>query len=266
MTFFRSLRRGSEWPQSAGFPFDLPVFENLSELAFDRPVTFLVGENGTGKSTLLEALAVGLECVAVGSHDLERDDSLESARRLARELVFVRDRRARTRLFFRAEDAFGFTMRVRSEARALAQLEEDFREQFEEGSWAQRLAMGTARGQRHALESRYGENPDARSHGESFLHVLGERLRPGGLYLLDEPETPLSPLRVLGLLSLIADKVREDCQFVIATHSPMLMALPDSRILGFSESSIDEVVWEDVEHVSLMRSFLARPEAYLRRL
>lgn len=265
-SYLRSLRRRESWPKSREFPFGLPVLDSLEELSFARPVTFLVGENGTGKSTLLEAIAVGMECVAVGRADLARDSSLEPARLLAEQLVFVRDRSARTKLFFRAEDAFGFTLRVQSEARALAELEQDFREQFEEGSWAQRLAMGAARGQRDALEQRYGENPDGRSHGESFLHLLEERLRPRGLYLLDEPETPLSPLRILALLRLLMDRVEQDCQFVIATHSPMLMALPDARILSFSEDGIEPLAWDQVDHVSLMKSFLNRPEAFLRHL
>jgi predicted ATPase len=93
----------------------------------------------------------------------------------------------------------------------------------------------SARGQRWAIENRYGQDPDARSHGEVFLSVLASRLTPAGLHLLDEPETPLSPRGILQLLALLQDRVARGCQFIVATHSPMLLALPDAEILSFGD-------------------------------
>jgi predicted ATPase len=264
--FLRNVRLESRDGENR-FPFDLPVVRSLSEeLAFSSPVTFLVGDNGSGKSTLLEAIAVKAGCVAVGSADLERDPSLEAARRLAGSLVLTKIAQPRVKLFFRAEDAFGFVRRVEAEAAALEALEVDFREQFDDGSWAQQLAMGTARGQRSALEQRYGEEPDARSHGESFLHLLQERVRPKGLYLLDEPESPLSPLRVIALLSMLIQSTAEGSQFLIATHSPILMALPGADILVLDSGRLKKTLFDEVEHVELTRSFLQDPERFLRRL
>ena len=106
----------------------------------------------------------------------------------------------------------------------------------------------------------------AMSHGESFLNVFAQRCVPGGLYLLDEPETPLSPLRQLALLSHIKQRVTQACQFIIATHSPILMASPGASILSFDNDAIAPIAYDDVEHVSLTRAFLNDPEAFCRRL
>jgi predicted ATPase len=249
-----------------GFPFDLPAVRALDGLALDTPVTFLVGENGCGKSTVIEAIAAGLRAVAVGAHDLARDPTLAHARTLAGALRFVRRRAPRRVMFFRAEDAFGFTKRTIGELDELEDLEKSFEEELPDGSWGQRLAMGVAKGQRAALAARYGDDPDAASHGETFLNLLTERLKPNGLYILDEPETPLSPSRALALLSLLMRMAGEGCQFVIATHSPILMALPGAAILQLDRDGIHRVAWDEVEHVAVTRAFLNNPEGYLKKL
>ena len=116
------------------------------------------------------------------------------------------------------------------------------------------------------LVKKYGENLDANSHGESFLKLFQSRFVPGGLYLLDEPEAPLSPQRQLALLSMLKEMVSEDAQFIIATHSPILMAFPEAVILSFDTHPIKEVKWEEIEHVSLTRAFLNNPSSFLRHL
>ena len=132
--------------------------------------------------------------------------------------------------------------------------------------YGRRLAMGAVSNQRHELSKRYGEDPDARSHGEWFLNIMQERINRPGLYLLDEPETPLSPIHQLTLLSLLKALVNSGAQFIIATHSPILMAFPDADILNMDKVEIKKIAWEDVEHVAITRAFLADPEAYLRHL
>ncbi len=128
------------------------------------------------------------------------------------------------------------------------------------------LARGVVGGQRRALASRYGEDADARSHGESFLNLFQSRFVPGGLYLLDEPEAPLSPQRQLALLAMLKEMAGQDSQFVVATHSPILMALPGADILSFDTTPVTRVRYEEVEHVSFTRDFLNNPEAFLRHL
>ena len=268
--YLTGIRHRPDFPgpgaEGAGFPVDLPAGRALDGLAFGTPVTFLVGENGCGKSTVIETMAAGLRAVAVGSYDIDQDPTLAHARALAGALRFVRRRSPRRVMFFRAEDAFGFSKRVAWELDQLGGLERDFAAELPDGSYGQKLATGVARGQRAALAGRYGDDPDAASHGETFLNLLTERIKPNGLYILDEPETPLSPSRALALLSLLMRRAGEGCQFVIATHSPILMALPGATILQLDRDGIRRVAWDDVEHVAITRAFLNNPAGYLKEL
>ena len=264
MIYLESLRTDSEDRLTAGFPFDVPVIEALEELRFSTPVTFFVGENGCGKSTLVEAIACGLKCPTIGSSDVNQDKSLRAQQSLARTMRFARKKNPGLKLFFRAEDAIGFTQRVTNELHELENLEAHFSDSL--SGYGKQLATGAMRGQRNALQSRYGENPDAKSHGEWFINVIKERVHPGGFYLLDEPETPLSPIHQLSLLSIIKDSVERGSQFIIATHSPILMALPGATIYSFDHLPIQSVVWDEVEHVSITRAFLNDPESYLQHL
>jgi len=262
--YLREIKLKREIKSQSPFPMSLPIVQNLQNLVFDAPVTFFVGENGSGKSTLLESIAAGMNAITIGSADIQQDVTMRHARELARHIRFVRNRRPKRGFFFRAEDAFGFTKRVIDSAKELDELEQEYDRSLT-GSGRLRAA-GMARGQRMALEGRYGEDPDAFSHGESFLNVLQTRMVPEGLYIMDEPETPLSPLRQLALMSLIKQKLEDDCQFIIATHSPILMAFPGAKIYAFNKDNISAVDYDDVEHVVLTKAFLNNPEAYLRRL
>jgi predicted ATPase len=264
--FLTGIRRASGRREPDRFPLTLPLFRGLDRLDFRARVTFLVGENGCGKSTLLEGLAAGAGAVVAGGRDLERDPTLAGARTFARAFRIQRARHPRTTLFLRAEDVFGFTLRVRRDIEGLSQVEDELRSTLREGSLGQRLATGAAAKERAALTRRYGADPDARSHGETFLHLLQQRLQPRGLYFLDEPETPLSPTRVLALLAILKNRTAEDCQFVIATHSPILMALPGAEILLLEADTIAPIGYREVEHVRITHAFLDDPESFLRRL
>ncbi len=239
------------------FPWSLPLVRNLSRLAFSQRVTFFVGENGSGKSTLLEALAVAAGAIALGGADLLTDPTLAAARTLAAGLKLVRRGRPRVTTFMRAEDVFGYTGRLTREMHELEDTAAGF---------SGTRAFGYVAAQRAALVNRYGEDPGARSHGETFLALLEARFVPAGLYFLDEPETPLSPIRVLALMAILSDAVATGSQFVIATHSPILMALPNAALLQFGDGRIEPVAYEDVEHVRVTRDFLNAPARYLRHL
>jgi predicted ATPase len=252
-------------PDLGVFPWSLPVFRWLERLEFKAPVTFLVGENGSGKSTLLEGLAAGMDAVTAGGADIERDASLATARRFAAGYRFSRRHKPRARLFVRAEDLFGFVQRVSRDMTALAEMEENLRTTIK-GDYGRQLATGAVRGQREALAGTYGEDPDARSHGETFLNLLEKRLVVGGLYFLDEPEAPLSPLRILSLISLLKQVVADGSQLVICTHSPILMAFPGAEILLFEGDTLTPTPYAELDHVRLTRAFLNDPESYLRRL
>jgi len=261
--FLRSIAYLSE-TLPEGYPFSVPVIQSLESLSFSNPVTFLVGENGCGKSTLIEAIACGLKCPAVGAADVTSDPMLEPARRLAASLRFSKSSNPRVKLFFRAEDAIGFTRSVESNLQALADMESEFDESLE--GYGRDLAIGAIRRQQSALTARYGDNPDACSHGEWFINLIRERVHSKGLYLLDEPETPLSPIHQLTLLSIIKETTAMGAQFIIATHSPILMASPGADIYSLDGTEIEKTAWQDVEHVAITRAFLADPEGFLQHL
>jgi len=249
------------------FPFSVPSIATLERLDFDGPVTVLVGENGTGKSTLLESLAIATQLPAVGSARPSTDPTLEPQRRLARQLRLTWRGRTRRGFFLRAEDFFGFQKQLAVQrAEHEAELRRIDRELVDASEHARRLARGPHRASLGAMEQRYGADPDARSHGEAFLNLFQQRLVPGGLFLLDEPEAALSPQSQLGFLAMIRDAVDAGSQFLIATHSPILMAIPGARILGFDDPPVRPVSFEELESVMLVRDFLQAPERYLRMI
>ena len=260
--FLREIRLETD---SGEFPFSLPVFDGFQVLAFDTPVTLFVGENGSGKSTLLEIVAAGLRLPALTQQRIDTHPLMAVARDAAGGFRFVRDGGRRRGFFFRADDVTGFLQTMRRSAEEHKELAQDFAKSLPAG-WGRDRAVGTARAQAHALAERYGEDPFAQSHGELFLALFRARLTGPGLYLLDEPEMPLSPTNQLALLAMIQDAAAAGAQFLIATHSPILMALPGATILDMDTSPPAPVEWEDVEHVALTRAFLNDPESFLRRL
>jgi predicted ATPase len=254
-------------PASREFPFSLPLLQTLKELRFEASVTLLVGENGTGKSTLLEGLACAAEMIVVGSESTRNDKSFAHARELAKYFKLSWTKRTRRGFFLRAEDFFGYARRLNQ---MRTEMESDLQEIDEEykgrSDYARKLAKMSTAHELGDLRQRYGEGLDARSHGESFLDLFQARFVPDGLYLLDEPEAPLSPIRQLALIATIKDMVAQNGQFIIATHSPILMAYPDATILNFAGGEIRPARYDDLEHVRLMRDFLQDPQAFLHNL
>jgi predicted ATPase len=257
------------WPDRLAntYPFNLPILNGLDELRFESPVTILVGENGCGKSTLMESIAIAAELPAVGSESLKSDPSLAAQRELAKYLRLVWNKRTRKGFFLRAEDFFGYARRLN---RMRAEMEDDLqeidREYKDRSVYAANLAKMSTAGELAELRRRYGEGLEARSHGESFLALFQSRFVPGGLYLLDEPEAPLSPLRQLALISLLKEMLPQQSQFIIATHSPILMAFPGARILLMEGDRLRPAAWDSLEHVTLTRDFLHNPQSFLNRL
>jgi predicted ATPase len=251
----------------AGFPFTVPAIRSLAPLDLAAPVTLFVGENGSGKSTLLEGIAAAARLPTVGGHEVATDQTLAAQRRLGEVLRLTWSKRTHRGFFLRAEDFFGFQRRLASdrvelEAR-LGDLDTEYRDR---SAYAKGFATLPVRRALADMESRYGKDPDARSHGQAFINLFQGRFVPGGLYLLDEPEAPLSPQNQLGLLAVLLEMVTQAAQFVIATHSPILLAFPEAKIYSFDQVPIAPVAYEDLDHVVLTRDFLNDPVAFLRRL
>lgn len=266
MAHLRSLKL-SKSAGAAGFPFSVPAIRTLPELALDNPVTFFVGENGSGKSTLLEGLALAASLPTVGSKEATDDQTLAGRRALARALKLVWNTRSKRGFFLRAEDFFGFTKQL-AQTRAdmlqrIAELEGEYKDR---SAWAKGLAQGPMAASLADMERRYGVDLDANSHGQSFLRLFRSRFVPGGLYILDEPEAPLSPQSQLALMTMMIDMGAQDTQFIIATHSPILLAFPGATIYSFDAVPVRAVEYEGLDHVTLTRDFLNNPGRFLRHL
>lgn len=246
------------------YPFSVPAIKNFESIKFNAPITFLVGENGTGKSTFLESLAIAINSHAIGESALDQDKTLESVNRLAEKLKVSWKLRTHKGFFVRSEDMFGFTKYLNRSKNDLNEDIRDFDDRFT--GYGRMLAVGAVSGQKRSFEKRYGDDLDANSHGETFLKVFESRFVPGGLYLLDEPETPLSFGRQLSLLVLLRKMVKKDAQFIIATHSPVLTSLPEASIYSFDNGKIAPIKYRDIESFRLMKDFLDHPDIFLKHL
>jgi predicted ATPase len=262
--YLRSVRfqRTDDIPDR--YPFSIPAVAKLEEIELHSPVTFFAGENASGKSTLLEGIAAGVGSVPVRTPDPLTAESLADAESLAGRLRFSWTVKTHKGFFLRAEDFFEYRKGLIRSMRELDSLASDFGDRF--SGYGRQLARGAALGQRQALEARYGDDPNAQSHGESFLSFFGARFTGPGLYLLDEPDTALSAQSTLGLIAMLKAMVAEGAQFLIATHSPILLAFPGAAIIDFDRVPIGETPYDEVEQVVLMRSFLRKPEEFLRLL
>jgi len=242
--------------------FTVSTIRAMDSLVLNRAVTIFVGENGTGKSTLLESLAVASDSIVLGNQE-----TLTAAGSLAACLRLVWQVKTHRGFFLSAQDFIDFSRTVdgqRADLRArLEELEDEYRHRTQH---ALNLARMPLVGQLQEMEALYGQGLERLSHGESFLHFFQRRLAPGGLYLLDEPETPLSPVKQLTLIALITDAVEQDCQFIIATHSPILMAIPGAEILSFDAQPPALKDYEELEHVNITRDFLNNPQSFLRHI
>lgn len=215
------------------YPFDIPAVRHLDVLELHPKVTFFVGENGSGKSTLLESIAEKLGFSMEGGTKNTNLAMHQYRSELTPKLVLSKSHlRPLDGFFLRAESYYNFATQI-----------------DELGTW-----------------SYGGKSLHEQSHGESFLATLIHRLGGMGLYLFDEPEAALSPQRQMSLLVRMHDLVKEHSQFIIATHSPILMAYPEAWIYQFSEDGIQRVAYEDTEHYQITSRFMRDPKGMIHRL
>ena len=220
------------------YPFNIEVVKNFEELNFDSQVTFFVGENGIGKSTFIEAIAVALGLPAEGGTENFKYETKNTTSELSDYLRIGTYNKPKMKFFLRAESFYNFSSEV------------------------QRLVEENGFG---SLYNSYGGNLHECSHGEAFLRLVQNRFTDHGLYILDEPEAALSPQRQLSLLCLIDQLAKEGSQFIIATHSPILISYRDGKILDLN-NNFKEVKYKDTDIYSLYRMYLDEPEAMQHKL
>jgi predicted ATPase len=231
------LRR-DDVPSFDRYPFALPAVRHLDVLDFHPQVTFLIGENGSGKSTLLEAIAISLGFNPEGGtknfHFGTRasHSELHDYIRLAKGI-----KRPRDGFFLRAESFFNVATEIEK--------------------------LDSEPGGPPIIDSYGGLSLHEQSHGESIMALMLRRFGGHGLYLLDEPEAALSPHRQLSALARLHDLVRDSSQFVIATHSPILMAYPDAWIYNISAGGVELIDYYETEHYRVMHDFMVNPKRTL---
>jgi predicted ATPase len=222
--------------EPAAYPFCLPLFEGGFELAFERSITVVVGENGTGKSTLLEGIAVlaGYDEAGGGKGYMPVDHARAvdaNGGQLAKALRASWLPKLTNGWFFRAESFFSVARYLDRAALDALQAPPDFL---------------------------------SHSHGEGFLRFFGKRCRRQGIYIFDEPESALSPSRQIEFLKLLRHMEKSTiCQVIIATHSPLLMAYPNAQLLQLSKYGIDPVIMQQTDHYRMMREFYADPKSFI---
>lgn len=221
-------------PQTATrYPYTVPAIRSLEELSLDQKITFFVGENGSGKSTLLEAIAVKCGFPIGGGGRNNVYNFVEETSPLAEQLT----------LSWLPKISNGFFLRAESFHQFASHIDE----------------VG-------ASNSYGGQSLHQQSHGESFMSLFQNRFGERAIYLLDEPEAALSPQRQLTFLKLLHDFVEKyDCQFIIATHSPILLGYPNAVIYQF-EDTITEVAYEETDHYQISKYFLLNRERFLQQL
>lgn len=225
-------------PSFEEYPFNIDIIKNFDEIIIDSPVTFLVGENGIGKSTLVEAIAISLGLNPEGGTQNFQFQTNNTHSNLSNYLNIPRYNKPKTMFFLRAESFYNFS----SEVERLVE-EDNF----------------------HSLYKSYGGNLHNCSHGESFIKLVQNRFTGNGLYILDEPEAALSPQRQMNLLFLINELVKEGSQFIISTHSPILISYIKGKILDLNDN-FKEVKYEDTELYQTYKMYLNDPYRMQQRI
>lgn len=222
------------------YPFNLPVLKNLETLDFHPKVTFIVGENGSGKSTLLEAIAVACGFNPEGGTKNFTFQTRDSHSDLHDYINITKGIKVPQNGFFlRAETTYNLATDI------------DERDEDPE-------QMGA-----RIIDSYGGKSLHQQSHGESFFAIFLNRFGPKGIYILDEPEAALSPSRQMSMITRMDELVKEGCQFIIATHSPILMAYPRATIYEIKDEKLNEVSYEETEHFQITQSFLNNKDKFL---
>lgn len=264
MSFIRSFSIDTE--KQNPFPFNIPAVKFAKDIVLGSTVNIFVGDNGCGKSSLLEAIAYKLNLPLIGGFIKANNRTGFEAAEILQPYLNIEWKRQTSRgFFFRAEDFSDFINAVERENNKIAGDLHDLKGLVDD-SIIKRMSE-SMNFSLHEMRKNYGENMQAFSHGEAYLKILETRIGEKGIYLLDEPEAALSPLKQLSLMSLILEVVKnKNTQFIMATHSPILMGIPGAVIYEIKEEEMQKVDFKDTDHYRITKTFLDNPEYYLRHL
>ena len=244
------------------FPYNVAAIKYAKNLDLSNKINFIIGDNGTGKSTLLETIAFRLQLPHMDGADYSKK-AFRAAAKLTADLELQFNISRTIGFFFRAEDFGEYINSVNqidlhSYLNSLkGEVPESIIEEMKESS----------NFQTHHMRKDYGQELTSFSHGEAYLKIIQDKVNKPGIYLLDEPEAALSPARQLALIYQIVGHLENNMsQFIIATHSPMLISIPHATIYEVTEDSMEITNLEDTDHYKVTKGFLNNPELYLRHL
>lgn len=246
------------------FPFNIAAVRFSRQVQLDSRVTIFIGDNGTGKSTLLESIALCLRLPLIGGH-INDYSGFEAAETLKPFMEIEWKRQTSKGFFFRAEDFSDFIHSAENNRRKIDADLSDLKGEVDDSIIRQ--MNDSMNYSLYEMRKNYGENMQAFSHGEAYLKILQTRIGEKGIFLLDEPEAALSPLKQLSLIFFIMEVLKNNnTQFIISTHSPMLMGIPGAMNYEIQEDSMQQVNYKDTDHYRITKLFLNNPEHYLNQL
>ncbi len=244
------------------YPYNVPAIKFAKNIDVSNNITFIIGENGSGKSTLLESIAFRLQLPHMDGRGYDKK-CFDAARKLLPYLELNWNIERSVGFFFRAEDFGDYLNSVhRTDVNLHNQM--GYLDQEVPDRVIQQM-KDSANYQLHNVRKNYGQELDTFSHGEAYMHIMNEMVNQRGIYLLDEPEASLSPSKQLAFIYFLQEHLQNfDSQFIIATHSPMLMAYPEASIYEITDSDMKKTSLEETDHYSITKSFLNNPRAFLR--
>jgi predicted ATPase len=246
------------------FPFNIPAVKFAKQIELDERITIFVGDNGSGKSTLLETIALSLNISLIGGY-IGSSAGFEAARLLKPYLDIEWGQQTEQGFFFRAEDFSHFIDAVEREKIRIQMELHELKGEVND-SVIDKIG-GSMNFTLRTMIKNYGSDMQAYSHGEAYLTILQKRIQDKGVYLLDEPEAALSPIKQLSLIYFILEALKnKKTQFIIATHSPILMGLPGAALYEIQEDRMQRVEYKETEHYRITKTFLDNPDQYLRHL
>lgn len=250
--------------QKNNYPFIVP-FQKGFNLSFDSPVIIFVGDNGSGKSTLLNAIAKSHGAINTSYYSLDHP-YYDDIKPLSEKIKLSYSLKTQKGFLFSGEYFITYIHKLKEEALDLNKYMEEVELQYKDKSeYSKMLALGPAKKELYAIEHTYKGELSKKSHGEGFLSFFKARMHQKGIYFLDEPESPLSPEHQYQLLVILSDLVKKGSQVIMATHSPILMALEHATIYELSET-ISEVKYDQIEGVKFMKYFLNNRHILLERI
>jgi predicted ATPase len=260
MTFIKSFSINAN--RKTVFPYSVLAIKFAKQVELGERITIFVGDNGCGKSTLLETIGLHLNIPLIGGY-ISSHAGFEAAKKLQPFLEIEWKREVRKGFFFRAEDFSDFVNSVERHRNKLFESYRDLKGEVDDAIIEK--MMESENYVLREMRRTYGEDMQAFSHGEAYLKIIQTRIDGKGIYILDEPEAALSPLKQLSLIAFILEVLKDNnTQFIISTHSPILMGIPGALIYEIRDEGMSTVSYDETDHYRITKTFLNNPQHYLR--